>query len=329
MALSVSLAGAAMQEVVIVGAGVAGLSCMNALLDLGIKPLLIEAGTIGTNKLCGEFISQKAALQLKKWNIGPIQNIQDITLRSKNAHLTLELPAGAMSRSAAELQLAERAKALGGQILEHTKIEKLLANQLVLIDGSSIYPKQLIIATGRFGSAPKQLPYMGLKAHFLHDTNTARLEMQLFKGGYFGMLPISPTTSNITCLVKATCYNQAFIEMNKDLPWLTSPVGSFGLKNVPHLPNTYWIGDAIASLPPAIGQGFGHAIHSATLAATYLLKNDPEGYRRQIIAQLKPKMRRALLVHHAMLSPTASHLALNMLQKFPKPLAHFLHSIGL
>ncbi len=318
-----------MEEVVIVGAGVAGLSCMNALLDCGIRPHLIEAGTIGSQKLCGEFLSQEALLQLEAWDIGPIQKIQDIALFSRRASLSIKQAAGAISRSDAELQLAKRAKALGGQISENTKIEKVLPGELILSDGNSLQPKQLIIATGRIGIPPKQFPYMGLKAHFLHDTYTPRLEMRLFKGGYFGIVPISSTTSNITCLVRASCYNQAFVEMNRELPYLSSPVGAFGLKKPPHWPNTYWIGDAIASLPPAIGQGFGHAIHSAILASRYLLNNDPIGYRRSLERDLKPKMRWAMLIHHAMLSPAASHIALSLLQKSPQITKRLMHSIAL
>ena len=316
-----------MEKVVIVGAGVAGLSCMNALLDRGIQPHLFDAGRVGSEKLCGEFLSPEAVLQLEAWGIGPIQKIQDIALSSKMASLNIKQAAGAMSRSDAELQLAKRAKALGGEIFENTKIEKIAPGELILSDGRCIQPKQLIIATGRIGTPPKQFPYMGLKAHFLHDTLAPRLEMRLFKGGYFGIVPISATTSNITCLVKASCYNQAFIEMNRKLPYLSSQVAPFGLKKPPQWPNSYWIGDAIASLPPAIGQGFGHAINSAIEASRFLLANDPTGYRRSLERSLLPKMRWAKLIHHAMLTPTASHIALSLLQKSPQITERLMRSI--
>ena len=318
-----------MEEVVIIGAGVAGLSCMNALLDCGIQPLLLDAGTIGSPKLCGEFLSLAALSQLEAWNIGPIQKIQKINMYSKKTSLSLQQPTGAMSRAEVELQLATRARNMGGQILENKKIEYTAPGKFTLSDKTPIVAKQYIIATGRLGAMPTHFPYMGLKAHFLHDSYTPCLEMHLFEGGYYGIIPISPTTSNIACLVRQSAYNQAYIEMNKKLAWLTAPIGAFGLKKVPTLPNTYWIGDAIATFPPAIGGGFSHAINSSNLAVRYLLKNNPEGYRREIEHRQKSKMRWAKLLHQVMLSPPASNFALHFLQKAPKIKARLLHHIGL
>ncbi len=318
-----------MEEVVIVGAGIAGLSCMNALLDLGMQPLLIEAGTIGAEKVCGEFLAPQAINALESWNIGPIQKIQTTTLFSDKTTLQLNITAGAISRKEAELQLAKRAQALGGRIYEKTKACDINPGKLTLCKGESITTKQLVIATGRVGAKPKQFTYTGLKAHFLHDSYTPQLEMHLFKGGYFGIVPISATTSNITCLVRQHASSLALCTMNKELPWITAPVGAFGLKSVPNWPNTYWIGDAIASLPPAIGGGFAHSIHSATLAAKHLLNNDWAKHRAELESILTPQMKWAKFLHHIMLWPTASKLALSTLQRYPSITKNLLGRIGL
>src|ERR1700722_17562931 len=98
-----------MEEIVILGGGVAGLCCLNGFLDRGIYPLLIERGAIGSGKLCGEFLAPDAVELLEKWEIGPIQKLDEISFSAKGSKLSIKRRAGAMARSVVELQLAERA----------------------------------------------------------------------------------------------------------------------------------------------------------------------------------------------------------------------------
>ncbi|MBS0635612.1 MAG: FAD-dependent oxidoreductase [Verrucomicrobia bacterium] len=306
MAASLPLAGTDMEEVVIVGAGVAGLACMNAFLDKGIYPILYEAGTVGSYKICGEFLSARACRQLEAWDISPIQKIDQIHIDS----LTIDVQCGAMSRIEAELKLAARAKKLDGRIVEETKVEQLLPGKVLLADGQEIATKKLIVATGRFGAKPAEFPYIGLKAHFTHDQLIPSLTMQLIQGGYYGIVPISATTSNIACLVKKEYLQQALNIL--DVEWHTAPVGSFGIKKVPNWPNCYWIGDAIASFPPATGQGFTHALDSALLAAS---SQQPA---------LFFKMHLSKLIHELMLRPTAARAAIPLVRCFKDTLCNTL-----
>jgi flavin-dependent dehydrogenase len=323
-----------MEEVIIVGAGVAGLSCMNALLDAGIKPLLIDAGLIGTEKICGEFLSQIACQQLARWGVHSTQEIDAIDIFTAKSTLHLTQKAGALSRSEAEILFARRAKSLGGTILENTKISKTAAGLVTLQDGTCIQTKHLVIATGRLGTAPKHFPYMGLKAHFTHERFNPRLEMHLFKGGYYGIVPINKTMSNIACLVKENAYSQGFSDINtkfadKNLAWLTSPVGAFGMKKVANLPTTYYIGDAIASLPPAIGGGFGHAVFSSLLASQNIVQGSPDAYLKELKASLLPKLRAAHLLNHIMMNPSYANFAISLLKYTPRIQTSLLKHVGL
>ncbi len=293
-------------EVVIVGGGVAGLSCLNALLDYGISALLIEGSKIGSYKLCGEFLSPYAKESLAAWNIGPIQAISDVYI--ENLHI--QMPAGAMSRAHAELELAKRARNLGGEILEEVKVIDISPSRLLLDDNKERFFKKLVVASGKFSSHPKDFPYIGLKAHVTHSHFEPKLTMQLFKGGYFGSVPISNTTSNIACLMKKEASPPL------DLDWHRAQVPNFGFKKVPCLPNSYWIGDAAASFPPATGQGFAHAILSGKLAARYIATNT-EGFQQKLHTLTKAKMHYALAIHQLMLSPLAAKLACRMLSHLP------------
>ena len=115
-----------MEKVVILGGGIAGLSCLNALLDIGVDALLIEGNTIGSPKMCGEFLAPTAVRLLQLWDIGPIVPIESAQFFSRQQQLSIPFPkqAGAIARSEVELQLAQRALKLGGRIKENTAIKK-------------------------------------------------------------------------------------------------------------------------------------------------------------------------------------------------------------
>jgi flavin-dependent dehydrogenase len=57
-------------DYVILGGGVAGLCAARRLIELGIQPLVIEAGSYPSHKVCGEFISSSGvALAFQFTNI--------------------------------------------------------------------------------------------------------------------------------------------------------------------------------------------------------------------------------------------------------------------
>lgn len=309
-----------MEEVVIVGAGIAGLSCLNALVDAGVEALLLEAGTIGTPKICGEFLAPQAALQLEAWDIGPLQKISQIAIHAPPKKLLIDFQAAAMSRSQAELLLAKRAKARGAKILENAPIRSLHPALLELASGEKMVPRHLFIATGKLFCQPTTFPYIGLKSHIPKEASHHCLEMHLFKGGYMGIVPISDTLTNVACLVKKS------VPVPEGM-WLEAVVPEFGIRMLPNWPNSYFIGDACGSLPPACGGGFSHAIASSLLAVRYFLQNDPDGYKRAIFSDLEAKMPWAMSLHRAMLSPFFSKLAINVL--WPKAIKQLMKHIGL
>jgi len=310
-----------MEEVVIVGAGIAGLSCLNALVDHGICPLLIEAGTIGTPKICGEFLAPVASLQLEAWDIGPLQKISQIAIHANQEQLTIDFEAAAMSRQEAERALAKRAKARGAKIVENSPIVSLHYPHLELASGEKIEAKRLFVATGKFLQSASDFPYLGLKCHIPKSSEHYRLDMHILQGGYMGIVPVSESLTNAACLLKRGA------QVDPSYNWMQAKVADFGSKKVPLWPHTYFIGDAIGSLPPAAGGGFTHAISSALLAVHYFLENDPAGYRKAIYAELHEKLPWAMGLHRIMLSPFFSKLAIKML--WPKAIKQLMTHIGL
>ena len=332
-----------MEDLVIVGGGVAGLSCLNALLDKGISPLLLEASTIGSPKMCGEFLAPNAIEQLNKWGIGPLQSIKQAHFFGGRRSLQMTFPreAGAYCRHHAEMELATRAREKGGRIREFSSIQTITpATQnkpfiLELTSGEVIEARDLIFATGKWSRAKPSVnasKFIGFKTHISQVIQSETLMMYSLNGGYLGIVPVSSEKSNITCLVKrevvervGSCVDFLTNFMNSrlspvkldTLDWLEGEAPAFGAKAIPNWPHAYWIGDALLSVHPAIGYGFAHAVSSACMAADYYLKRDVTGYHRSIQRLVRPKRILGTRMHHLLQNPRLCNVISPILRTNP------------
>jgi flavin-dependent dehydrogenase len=331
MVFSFPLASDYMEKIVIIGGGVAGLSCLNALLDKGHSPLLLEAASIGTPKMCGEFLAPTAIQLLNKWNIHLIHEIHQTIFHASSQKLIVNfsVPAGAIARASVELALANRAQKLNGRIQENCAIKNITpmnsytSHRIHLNSGEEIQANTIMLATGKFNQRKDiNFPYIGIKLHipFVFKKNT--LLMHSIKNGYFGIVPITNEMSNLTCLVKRNAivgsgkeylYHklgefpylksiQHLIDI-ENLNWLEAPSPEFGIKKLPNWQNTFWIGDAAASLHPAIGSGFTHAIQTSVSAAKYYENNTSNNYRHFSKKVMQKKLFLAKLLHSALFHP--------------------------
>ena len=332
-----------MEELIIVGGGVAGLGCLNALLDHNVSPLLLEGSAIGSPKMCGEFLAPPVIEPLKQWGIGPLQTIKQARFIGTNTAMQCSFPrpAGAYARHQAELELAVRARKLGGRILEQSPIKHITPPTkqspyvLQLASGETLQARAVIFATGRFSQSQGLSKYVGFKTHVSKIIEPETLLMFGFSGGYLGIVPVTSETSNLTCLVKrevveavGSCHDfleatltrfsslratqsnpviqgsalDCFASLEKT-DWLEGPAPAFGMKTRPNWSSAYWIGDAFASVHPAIGYGFAHSVTSALLAAKYYLKQDPSGYQMMLQQTMRPKRMIGFGMHHLLQKP--------------------------
>ncbi len=358
MAFSFLLEDRPLEKLVIIGGGIAGLSCLNALLDNHVSPLLIEGGCIGSPKMCGEFLAPPALSLLENWGIGPVETISRVHFHSAHSQFNFMFPqpAGAMMRGAAEIQLGLRAKRLGGRIREDTQLMDIIpATQtspfiLKLKTGEHIEAETAIFATGRLvkNTAKKiQLPYYGIKIHIDSVLEPHTLQMYSTQGAYFGVVPVSTGKTNLTCLVSKKDHalndKKLLFRLIKKFPaltiflrenevekqdWLMTSSPEFNLKKLPGWSNAYWIGDALGSLPPAIGLGFAHSLNSGILAADYYLQNKPHVFLNISLAELNRKKILGKLMHQIMLNPLLTAMAFPLLKNFPPLLTQSLKRLG-
>ncbi|MFT6138825.1 MAG: flavin-dependent dehydrogenase [Psychromonas sp.] len=351
MVFPISLESDNLEEVVIIGGGVAGLSCLNALLDQGISALLIEGAAIGAPKMCGEFLAPIAAQQLQFWDIDPLIPIPHAAFYAGTRQLDIHFrkPSAAISRSDVERKLAARARSLGGRIRENTYLEYTTAATestpfyFKLSTGEIIEAKSAFFATGKLSHNQEKtkiaLPYFGFKLHFTHAENDHSLKMFSLDKAYLGIVPITETLSNCACLAKreavdaATSPEEYFRHLTQSHPVLkktftpldfstidilSGRAPAFTQKNPPNWPNSYWIGDTLASLYPAIGSGFAHSIDSAIQAVQSYLKQQPKLYRINYSKSIKTKVCLGSVFNAVLLQPKVGELALPLLKRSPK-----------
>lgn len=323
-----------MENIVIAGGGIAGLSCLNALLDQGLDPLLLEAGTIGSPKVCGEFLAPSAVAALVKWGMETSQQVHQAQFFVGNNMMSFRFdqPAGAVARSEAELFLAERARKKGGRIKENCLIKEMVPATektpycFYLENEESIFADTVFFATGRLAptkTRPKFI-YRGMSTHVQGILSPATLCMYSAKNIYLGIIPVSATTSNIACLIKCKVLEKAvsqpaffreLVQYNVGLKklcaefdlenanWLQSSIPPFGIRELPQWPRAFWIGDALASFPPAAGLGFAHSINSAVMAVAHFLQNNPAAYRKMYRREIRKKLLIAKCLNKILLNP--------------------------
>lgn len=319
------------EDCVILGGGVAGLSAANQLADAGLSPLLIEANDYPAHRVCGEFLSPECLPILEKWESPISAYIENCRFHSHSNSSGFKLPnhAGSCSRFTFDSFLHRRAQKKGARILTNTRVSFFNPGkdyyELTLANGQTIKARSLMLGTGRVPKLneekqPPILKYVGFKAHFSGITNNASLDMHCFNGGYLGISPVDAHTANIACLVKKEIAQIKSItallkkiEPNAKMlfpEWLTGQLPEFGIRENPSWERVFWIGDAAGSIPPICGDGLAIGITSGCMAADYLLNSNAEAFKKAWLKRYQSRFFWALRLHSFMLSKRSSRLAI-------------------
>jgi menaquinone-9 beta-reductase len=334
------------EDCVIIGGGVAGLCAAIRLTELGIHPLIVEAGTYPSQKVCGEFFSPEIIPQLKKWNINPLEiKSSHFHVEGETIKFSFSSPAGSLSHHTFDPLLLQRALSNGAKLQAETKVMRIEHNSnshyLFLSDGSKVEAAKMVIATGRgpqMDSSPQKIKYVGIKAHFEAIPLKDKLEMFFFKGAYIGISPIEEGKCNVACLVKikdakrfgtSDMFIKHLMSKNKLLhfylsqgkllfsKWMTAHVPEFGIKITPEWEETYFIGDAAGTIPPVSGDGLSIAIKSGILAAEFAVHGDALAFKKVWKEHNKKAIYCSQLLNKICLSPLLGNKIFQMGKLFP------------
>ncbi len=338
-----------MNEIVVIGGGVAGLCAAIELCRQGVKPILIESGNYPSHKVCGEFLSPESLSWLERLNIHPTL-INEIHLDFDAKRLIFPLPksAGSISHYTLDAALAERAQSMGAQVLTEVKVitfqhkcHSAEPHRIELSTGETLLAASVIIATGRLpslSSPPTHFQYIGIKTHYEGISLNNGLKIFGFQGAYLGLSPIEEGKTNLACLASWRLLEsagspeglmQSLIHTNSHLKellshgkclfdkWMTAQIPFFGFKSTPDWMDTYFIGDSMISIPPACGEGLSIAIRSGIDAALHYSSRDYKGFKKLSYKKNAFKMHMARGLHYIFMHPQLGKHGLSLCSLLP------------
>lgn len=337
---------------VIIGGGVAGLSAAIRLTELGIEPLIIEASTPPSHKVCGEFLSPESLPVLRRWGIDPVLiTSAHFFGPTGRVEYIFPCPAGGLSHLQLDPLLIKRAQAGGAIFLSGTTVIELQSSQagheVSLSTGERVQTPKLIVATGRLPQKEPKAPrfrYMGIKAHFADLPVKDSLEMFFLNGAYLGISPIEEGKCNLACLARIDLFsgdpNDWILQLRKEnrildqllhqgsslfSDWMKVSIPSFGTKQNTLSPHTFFVGDAAGTIPPVTGNGLSMAIESGVLAAEHLVHGNGLSYSKMWRSQFQKSIFWGQLLHQAALRPFFNKFLLKGAQRSPSLINLFYH----
>lgn len=219
------------QDVAVIGAGIAGSSVAKSLADRGWEALLIDRQMFPRHKVCGEFLSPESqrtlnALGLREYieSLHPSLLNRTRLIFSHGDALEIPLPGIALgvSRHALDSTLHHAAQKSGVHVLTGTTVTSVYPNDRgYTIEtrqemGRKTFEARAVIAAwgaNRRVGLPGHTPngsanqnYIGVKSHFSGIEMESVVELYFFSGGYAGISPIEGGRVNVAALLTRNAF---------------------------------------------------------------------------------------------------------------------------
>jgi flavin-dependent dehydrogenase len=237
-----------LDEVLILGGGVAGCAASIALARKGRGVTLIEREPTPRHKICGEFLSGEAleelhALDIDVASLGAVSiDYVRLAAASRAAEAPLPFPAASLTRKALDTALIDTAIAAGVRVKRARSVQSLSRAtgnlwQATLDDGTTYEAPTAFLATGKHDLRGHGRPkdphrWVAFKMYYrLSAGQTANLadasELTLYSGGYGGIQPVEDGITNFCCVVQRRYFARAGLrwedllaKMQQDCPHL-------------------------------------------------------------------------------------------------------------
>jgi len=295
-----------LQDVIIIGGGVAGLISANCLASVGLNVRLFERKEYPFHRVCGEYISNEVAPFLRSINcypeeLGPtqIQKFQLTSVLGRSSLNPMDIGGFGISRYSFDSWLSDKAKKQGADIQERKNVSEVRFVddffEVKELTGEMHRAKIVIGAFGKRSTLDKGLqrrfiqrrsPFMGVKYHARLDLPPDKISLHNFRSGYCGIAKVDNNAFNICYLV-----SRAQLKRYKTIDSLESNV----LRENPYLDRVFsgadflfdrpvvinevsfskkepiWnhmimIGDSAGMIAPLCGNGMAMAIQSAQIS---------------------------------------------------------------
>jgi flavin-dependent dehydrogenase len=293
-----------MRDVVVIGAGVAGLATAAELCRLGHDVIVMEKLPHAGHRVCGEYISSEArpflsrlGLDLEALGGPPLERLQWTT--SRGSEFSAALPCGGVGLSRLRLdgELAARAEALGAKIVRGAEVKEIrFRGNHFCVTGKQpeIRARVVLGCHGKRSLLDRARPfagrhsdYLAVKQHYEGDFPAALVSLNSFPGGYCGVSGVEGNRVNVCYLARASAvrahgglarFEREVLRSNRALSaWLSAlrPLGQRPLaiaqvdfaKQSPVDDHVLMAGDAAQLIHPFLGNGIALALRSAKLGA--------------------------------------------------------------
>jgi flavin-dependent dehydrogenase len=299
-----------MKTIIIIGGGLAGLICAIRLNRKGFSVTLIEKKHYPFHRVCGEYISNEVLPFLKSLEIdlgiyepSRISQLAISSVSGKLFETSLDLGGFGLSRFALDNFLYQKASREGVNFMLGEKVTNVSFrdNQFEITLPNQIINAELVI--GSFGKRSnldakldrkffhKRSPYLGVKYHVRTDFPIDRIQLDIFEGGYCGIVKIEADRyclcylsenkhlkkyGDLSAMEEHILFKNRRIEYyfkNSDFVYDKSEVineVSFENKSLVQ-DHILFCGDAAGMITPLCGNGMAIAIHSAKILTDAIL----------------------------------------------------------
>lgn len=287
--------------VVIIGAGLSGLSLAILLRRQQVPVTVLEKDTFPRQKVCGEYISVESeafvrSLGVDTAHLPHINTLHLTSNRGREAQVKLKTGGFGISRWTLDHRLAQIAIAEGTDVQFGVTVRNVEGNTVHTVKHGDIEASHVIGAYGKSNRLSEiELPkntthYVGIKYHVKSDAPEDVIEMHVFKGGYCGFSKIEDDLYCLCYLADAAplksfggdidAFEKEHLSMNPKLKARFAQVEKVGERAATsqfhfssyrgHVNNQLLVGDASGFIPPITGNGMSLAFRSAANTAPLL-----------------------------------------------------------
>jgi menaquinone-9 beta-reductase len=300
-----------MNQVTIIGGGLAGLTAGIHLSKLGIEVTIIEKNSFPKHKVCGEYISNEVLPYLKFLDLDieslqptHITNLNFSTKNGKSVYTKLTLGGFGISRYVLDEFLFKKAISNGCKIIQENVENVVFIDDAFTITTSYTLDIKSKIVIGAFGKRSnidqklnrnfiqQKSPWLAVKAHYSGIFNDELVGLHNFKGGYCGVSKVEENKINICYLADYETFKQFknIDDYQKNIvtenPFLKEilenstllfekplTISQISFEEKKAIENhILMIGDTAGLIHPLCGNGMAMAIHSAKIVSELIEK---------------------------------------------------------
>lgn len=297
-------------DVVIIGGGLAGLTCGIHLSKMKLQVILIEKNEFPKHKVCGEYVSNEIKpyldwLDLKIQDLNPatITKLEFSVANGKIIHCDLPLGGFGLSRYTLDYHLYKKAIENGCEIIHDTVEAINFEDDLFTITTSKLKKIATRITIGAFGKRSnfdqklqrkfilKKAPWLAVKSHYKGKFPNNLVGLYNFEGGYCGVSKVENDIINICYLVNFDLfkkykniddfqdniiyknpYLKDFFSNSTSLFDKPLTISQISFEEKKAIENhILMVGDSAGLIQPLCGNGMAMAIHSAKIASELIV----------------------------------------------------------